>query len=79
MLTSEQHRCAREKQKFQRRVKRESTQLVADQNYSVVYTFSAMDVGLTDMTRWVTQLRDDRPGKCQKLPHNSGTNRMTHA
>ena len=28
-----------------------------------------MDVGLSTMTRWVKQLRDERQGKHQKPPH----------
>ncbi len=62
MLTSEQHRCSNEKKKFQR----ESAQLVVDQNYTVADAAKAMDVGLSTMTRWVKQLRDERQGKTPK-------------
>lgn len=68
MLISEQYRCPNEKKKFQRRAefKRESAQLVLDQNYTVAAAASAMDVGLSTMTRWVKQLRDERQGKIPK-------------
>ena len=41
-------------------------QLVVDQNYTVADAASAMDVGLSTMTRWVKQLRDERQGKTPK-------------
>ncbi|EDT1279568.1 hypothetical protein GIZ46_24770 [Salmonella enterica] len=47
MLTSEHYRCLNEKKKFQRRVKRESAQLVVDQNHTVADAASTMDVGLS--------------------------------
>ncbi len=53
MLTSEQHRCHNEKRNFSAEFKRESAQLVVDQNYTVADAASAMDVGLSTMTRWV--------------------------
>ena len=54
--------------------KRESTQLVVDQNYTVADTFKAMDVGLSTITRWVKQLRNECQGKTPKAsPDNSGT------
>jgi transposase-like protein len=56
MLTSEQHRCHNEKRNFSAEFKRESAQLVVDQNYTVADAASAMDVGLSTMTRWVKQL-----------------------
>ncbi|STL09941.1 transposase [Escherichia coli] len=65
MLTSEQHRCSNEK-KFSAEFKRESAQLVVDQNYTVADVAKAMDVGLSTMTRWVKQLRDERQGKTPK-------------
>lgn len=68
MLTSEQHRCHNEKRNFSAEFKRESAQLVVDQNYTVADAASAMDVGLSTMTRWVKQLRDERQGKHQKPP-----------
>ncbi|KXP91407.1 hypothetical protein AUP90_25045 [Escherichia coli] len=46
--------------------KRESAQLVVDQNYTVADAAKAMDVGLSTMTRWVKQLRDERQGKTPK-------------
>ena len=66
MLTSEQHRCHNEKRNFSAEFKRESTQLVVDQNYTVADAAKAMDVGLSTMTRWVKQLRDERQGKTPK-------------
>ncbi len=50
------------KRNFSAEFKRESAQLVVDQNYTVADAASAMDVGLSTMTRWVKQLRDERPG-----------------
>lgn len=55
------------KRNFSSEFKRESAQLVVDQNYTVADAASAMDVGLSTMTRWVKQLRDERRGKRQKL------------
>ena len=66
MLTSEQHRCHNEKRNFSAEFKRESAQLVVDQKYTVADAASAMDVGLSTMTRWVKQLRDERQGKTPK-------------
>lgn len=66
MLTSEQHRSHNEKRNFSAEFKRESAQLVVDQNYTVADAASAMDVGLSTMTRWVKQLRDERQGKTPK-------------
>lgn len=51
------------KRNFSAEFKRESAQLVLDQNYTVADAASAMDVGLSTMTRWVKQLRDERQGK----------------
>ena len=53
---------------FSAEFKRESAQLVLDQNYTVADAASAMDVGLSTMTRWVKQLRDERREKHQKPP-----------
>ncbi len=42
-------------------------------NYTVADAASAMDIGLSTMTRWVKQLRDERQGKTPKaspLPRN---------
>lgn len=51
---------------FSAEFKRESVQLVLDQSYTVAAAASAMDVGLSTMTRWVKQLRDERQGKMPK-------------
>lgn len=53
---------------FSAEFKRESAQLVLDQNYTVAAAASAMEVGLSTMTRWVKQLREERQGK---MPKNS--------
>lgn len=49
---------------FSPEFRRESAQLVVDQNYTVAQ--AAMDVGLSTMTKWVKQLRDERLGKTPK-------------
>ena len=54
------------KRNFSAEFKRESAQLVLDRNYTVATAVSAMDVGLSTMTRWVKQLRDERQGKIPK-------------
>lgn len=51
---------------FSPEFKRESAQLVVDQNYTVSDAAKAMDVGLSTMTEWFKQLRDERHGKRQK-------------
>lgn len=51
---------------FSAEFKRESAQLVLDQSYTVAAAASAMDIGLSTMTRWVKQLRDERQGKMPK-------------
>lgn len=67
MLTSEHYRCLNEKKRnFSAEFKPESAQLVLDQNHTVAAAASAMDVGLSTMTRWVKQLRDERQGKIPK-------------
>ena len=66
MLTSEQDRCSNEKRNFSAEFKRESAQLVVDQNYTVADAAQAMDVGLSTMTRWVKQLCDEHQGKTPK-------------
>lgn len=40
--------------------------LASDQNYTVIAAASAMDVGISTMTRRVKQLRDERQGKMAK-------------
>lgn len=57
------------KRNFSSEFKRESAQLVVDQNYTVADAASAMDVGLSTMTRWVKQLRDERRGNHQGIRH----------
>ncbi|WP_374694584.1 IS3 family transposase [Escherichia coli] len=54
------------KRYFSAEFKRESAQLVVDQKYTVADAAKAMDVGLSTMTRWVKQLRDERQGKTPK-------------
>lgn len=54
------------KRNFSAEFKRESAQLVVDQNYTVADAAKAMDVGLSTMTRWVKQLRDERQGNSPK-------------
>lgn len=51
---------------FSAEFKRESAQLVLDQNYTVAEAAKAMDVGFSTMTRWIKQLRDERQGKTSK-------------
>lgn len=51
---------------FSAEFRRESAQLVVDQNYTVADAANAMNVGLSTMTRWVKQLRDERAGKTPK-------------
>ena len=66
ILTSEQYRCSNERRNFSPEFKRESAQLVVDQNYTVPDAAKAMDVGLSTMTKWVKQLREERQGKTPK-------------
>ena len=54
------------KRNFSAEFKRKSAQLVVDQKYTVADAAKAMDVGLSTMTRWVKQLRDERQGKTPK-------------
>ncbi|MGL9774835.1 MAG: transposase, partial [Sodalis sp. (in: enterobacteria)] len=51
---------------FSPEFKRESAQLVVDQNYTAAPAAKAMDVGFSTMTKWVKQLRDERQGKTPK-------------
>lgn len=48
------------RRRFSPEFKRESAQLVLDQNYTVMDAANAMNVGLSTMTRWVRQLREER-------------------
>jgi transposase-like protein len=68
MLTSEQHRCHNEKRNFSAEFKRESAQLVVDQNYTVADAASAMDVGLSTMTRWVNNYVMNGRANIKSLP-----------
>lgn len=54
------------KRNFSAEFKREYAQLVIDQNYTVADAAKAMDVGISTMTRWGKQLRDERQGKIPK-------------
>ena len=54
------------KRKFSAEFKRESTQLVVDQNYTVADAAKAMDVGLSTMARWGKLLRDELRDKTPK-------------
>ncbi|MGL9774939.1 MAG: transposase, partial [Sodalis sp. (in: enterobacteria)] len=51
---------------FSPEFKRESAQLVVNQNYTAAQAAKAMDVGFFTMTKWVKQLRDERQGKTPK-------------
>ncbi|CAM7959606.1 transposase IS3/IS911 family protein [Enterobacter hormaechei] len=51
---------------FSPEFKRESAQLVVDQNYTISDAARAMDVGLSSMTKWFKQLRDEHQGKTPK-------------
>ena len=51
---------------FSPEFKRESAQRVVDQNYTVSDAARAMDVGLSTMTKWVKQLRDERQVETKK-------------
>ncbi len=77
MLTSEQHRCSSEKRNFSAEFKRESAQLVVNQNYTEANAAKAMDVGLSTMTRWVKQLRNERQSPPKILSEDTRTNRNT--
>ena len=63
------------KRNFSAEFKRESAQLVVDQNYTVADAAKAMDIGLSTMTRWVKQLRDERQGKPPKASPITPVNR----
>lgn len=54
------------RRRFSPEFKSESAQLALDQNYTVIDAANAMNVGLSAMTRWVRQLRDERQGKSPK-------------
>ncbi|BHI42921.1 IS911 transposase (plasmid) [Escherichia coli] len=68
MLTSPQNNtdAPMKKRNVSAEFKRESAQLVVDQNYTVADAAKAINVGLSTMTRWGKQLRDERQGKTPK-------------
>jgi transposase len=41
----------------------EASQLVVDQNYTVLAAAKGMNVGISTMAKWVTQLKQERQGK----------------
>ena len=41
----------------------EASQLVVDQNYTVIAAAKAMDVGISTMAKWVAQLKQEWKGK----------------
>ncbi|MFQ3324238.1 MAG: putative transposase [Pseudomonadales bacterium] len=41
----------------------EASQLVVDQNYTVIAAVKAMNVGISTMAKWVAQLKQERQGK----------------
>ena len=47
----------------------EASQLVVDQNYTIREAAKAMNVGISTMARWVTQLKQERQGK----PYDAAT------
>ncbi|MGL9774943.1 MAG: transposase, partial [Sodalis sp. (in: enterobacteria)] len=51
---------------FSPEFKRESAQLIVEQNYTAAQAAKAMDVGFSTMTKWVKQLRNERQGKTPK-------------
>ena len=51
---------------FSAEFKLEAAQLVVDQGYSHKEAAEAMGVGLSTMSKWVRQLRDERQGKTPK-------------
>lgn len=51
---------------FSSEYKRGSAQRVVDQNYTVSVAGKTMEVGLSTMTKWVKQLRDEHQSKTPK-------------
>jgi len=41
----------------------EASELVVDQNYTVIAAAKAMNVGVSTMDKWVAQLKQERQGK----------------
>ncbi len=56
----------RNRRNFSPEFRLEAAQLVLDQHYTVVAAAAAMNIGLSTMTRWVSQLREERQGKSPK-------------
>lgn len=54
------------KRNFSAEFKRESAQFVVDQNYTVADAARAMDAGLSTISRWLKQLRDELRGNTPK-------------
>ena len=50
----------------------EASQLVVDQNYTVIAAAKAMNMGIFTMAKWVAQLKQERQGK----PYASVTQMM---
>ena len=48
---------------FNPKFRLEASQLVVDQNYTVVAAAKAMNVGISTMVKWVAQLTQERQGK----------------
>ena len=51
---------------FSAEFRRESAQLVLDQQYSIQEAATAMNIGHSTLDRWVRQLREERQGKTPK-------------
>ncbi|GLV71994.1 transposase [Pectobacterium carotovorum subsp. carotovorum] len=56
----------RNRRNFSPEFRLEAAQLVLDQHYTVAAAAAAMNIGLSTMTRWVSQLRAERQGKSPK-------------
>ena len=41
----------------------ETSQLVVDQNYTVIAAARAINVGISTMAKWVAQIKQERQGK----------------
>lgn len=59
---------------FSAEFRRESALLVVEKNYTVADAVNAMNVGLSSMTRWVKQLRDEYASKTPKALYYAGAN-----
>jgi len=49
--------------------RQKASQLVVNQNYTVIAASKAMNVGISTMAKWVTQLKQERQGK----PYSAAT------